>query len=686
MFPRNMFQRFEGAIILEPRATFNGERNREATFMNARLRLSAAVALAAGMLAASPAFAIDPGRTAPSFDLPLMDGSGRAGSDELFSKHEYTFLVFWRSSCPHCVESLLGCERFYRIYGGEDVAVLGINTDDRDRLAARGVLESNIITFPQALDAGGMAAASYGIPFETFALYLVGRGGAVLGARFEPEGDAGAAMEEMLRQGESPVVTSEEPRAVPVAPGDSGAPGQGRSFSWHGRQRIRLLAVDARGADATGLYGEPVDPQRSVQYRLEVEASMRLAKGLRAGGLLRIGNEGKKVLASGPEYLGSEWGSAFAEIEAAAFRARIGYFKIAMTPFTLMRWDGDDSPRVGGDTGCGCGGPAAGALLVESLEELGPDLTFEGAIAAHAASGFETRIFYAIPRRAIETSYSANRFGGAERARYSQEIAGFESRWQRLDRRTGSFWKAGAHAIASFENRRSVDFYALGYLSEDPWIETRTLTFTGEAPLARYARLRGEIVAWNDTKERGIVTADGLVDVSRKGGGGYGGIAIEKPLGPSLLVDYLRLARGFSTPYSALSYEENTEGVRASARMPLFGDLLSISLFHKRLREADLAPSEAERGQISISGASLDLGLWGSLGAGLGALEKKTWRDGEMSSSRSSRKGIVGELRYEFEKIGTVRLRYERIDYAETAPVATESATNMYSLYSSIEF
>ncbi|MFA4947794.1 MAG: TlpA disulfide reductase family protein [Candidatus Krumholzibacteriia bacterium] len=657
--------------------------------MNARLRLGAAIALAASVFAGSPALAVDPGQTAPPFELPLMDGAGSALSDELFSKHEYTFIVFWRSSCPHCVEALLGCERFYRTYGGEDIAVLGINAEDRDRLAARGVIESNGITFPQAQDAGGMVSASYGIPFETFTLCLVGKGGAVLGVRFDPEGDTGAAMDEMLRQGESPAATSGTAPGVPGSPGapiSPGAPGEGKTFSYHGLHRIRLLAVDARGVDATGLYGEPVNPQRGVQYRLDVEASMRLAKGLRAGGLLRISNEGKKVLASGPDYLGSEWGSAFAEIEAAAFRVRIGYYDLSMTPFTLMRWDWDDSPRVGGDTGCGCGGPTAGAILVESLEELGPDLTVEGALASYAAFDCEVRLFYAIPRRAIETSYSAYRFGGEERARYSQEIAGFEWRWQRLDERTGSFWKAGAHAIASFENRCSVDFYGLDYLSEDPWISTRTLSFTAEAPLVRYARLRGEIIAWNDTDERGLMTAGGLADVSRRGGGGRGGIAIEKPLGPSILVDYLCLARGFSTPYSALSYEENTEGIRASARAPLLGDRITLSLFYKRLREADVSPPATERKQISLSGASLDLGLWRSLGAGLGWLEKEMWRDGEISPARSSRRGIVGELRYEFEKIGAVRLRYERIDYTETVPDTTESGTDMYSLYSSIEF
>jgi peroxiredoxin len=666
--------------------------------MKARLLQGAVLALAAGVFGGLPAGAVDPGRQAPAFELPLAGGAGSATTDELFSKHQYTFFVFWRSSCPHCVEALLGCERFYRTYGGEDITVLGINAEDRDRLAARGAIESNGITFPQAYDAGGMVSAGYGIPFETFTLYLVGKGGVVLAVRFDPEGDVGAAMEEMLRQGENPVSSSGPAAGAPGSPGASISPGApistgaavgGRAFSYHGIQRIRLLAVDAHGADATGLYGEPVNPQRSVQYRLEVEASMRLAKGLRAGGLLRIGNEGKKVLASGPEYLGSEWGSAFAEIEAAALRARVGYYDLSMTPFTLMRWDWDDSPRVGGDTGCGCGGPISGALLVESLEELGPDLTFEGALVSYAASGVEARVLYAIPRRAMETSYSAYRFGGGERARYSQEIAGAELRWQRLDRRTGLFWKVGAHAIGSFENRRSVDFRGLDYSSADPWTGTRTLSFTAEAPLVRCARLRGEIIAWNDTKERGVATLNGLSDLVRRGGGGRGGIAIEKPLGPGLFVDYLRLSRGFSTPYSALSYEENTEGVRASARAPLFGDRLSIALFHKRSREADLVPQAAKRKQISLSGASLDFGLRGSFGAGLGWIEKKMWRDkdGGIPPLNSYRRGFVAELRYGFERTGAVRLRYERIESTGTAfDSATESGTDMYSLYSSIEF
>jgi peroxiredoxin len=656
---------------------------REGAIMHARLLRVAAIWLAAWVFGGSRAGAIEPGRQAPAFELPFMSGVGAAASSGIFAAHEYTFLVFWHSSCPRCVESLSGCERFYRTYGGEDIAVLGINTDERDRLAARGAVEANAITFPQAFDEGAMVSSGYGVPFGAFALVLVGKGGGVLAVRYDPEGDAGAAMEEMLRQGESPGEERAATRDLPPARE------AGRGFAYRGLQRVRVLAIDAHGADATGLYGEPVTAERSVLYRLEIEGSLKLARHLRAGGLLRIGNEGAKVLASGPDYYGSEWGSAFAELRAAAVHARVGYYTLSMTPFTLMRWDWDDNPRIGGDTGCGCGAGPAGAFLVESLEELGPDLTFEGALAEYASSGVEARLFYAIPRRAIETSYSAYRFGGAERARYSQEIAGAELVWQRLDRRTGLFWKAGAHAIGSFENKRSVDFSGLDYLAADPWTDTRTLSFTAEAPLARHARLRGEIIAWNDTKERGVATVDGLVDYVRRGGGGLGGIVIEKPLGPALLVDFLRLSRGFSTPYAALSYEENTEGVRASTRAPFASGRLTVSLFYKRLREADLAPSASKRKQISLAGASLDVGIRGSLGAGLGWVEKKMWRDEDAAIPplNAYRRGLVGELHYGFETYGDVRLRYERSEGTGTAfGVPSESGSDMYSLYSSIEF
>ena len=649
--------------------------------MSAIARLGAMVVLAACLVAGSRARAIDPGAPAPPFELTLLDGSGSVRSRELIPAHDRTFIVFWWSSCPHCVEALVACERFHRQYGGEGVAVLGINADEGSLLAARGVIEANGIEFPNVHDDGGMVSACYGVPAETFTIFLVGGDGAISDSRIDPQGDIGASLEEMLL---SPKRPDERGELVEKSPDASDG---ARGISLRGQQRIRYLCIDARGGSAAGLYGEPVSPGGSMQYRLQVEASKRLTNRLRAGALLRISNEGGDVLESGPEYLGSEWGSAFAEIGAGPFRARFGYFSLFMTPLTLMRWDWDNNPRVGGDTGCGCGGAAAGALLVESLEELGPDLVFEGALAAYGRADFEARLFYAIPRRAIETSYTEYRYGGAARARYSQEIAGFEARWQHLDGRTGQFWKTGVHAVTTYENRRSVDFAGLGYLSTDPWVSTWTVSVTGEAPLVRYVRLRGELIGWNRTDERGVLTEDGLVNVSREGGGGIGGVAVEKSQRLGLFLDYLRLTRDYYAPFAALSYDPNSEGFRASARTPLYGDLISLSLFHRRLREIGVSEPGMERALIRLSGASLDVDFDGALGAGLGWLEKRSQRGGLVFPSDERRRAIVASIHHDFGSHGVVRLQYERVNSeTSSAGLAVESEADMYSLYSSLRF
>jgi peroxiredoxin len=650
--------------------------------MSPTIRAGAVIVLAAATLFPGMClFAVGRVGVAPPFDMPRLDGAGHLRSNEIFMRHNETFLVFWRASCPHCVQALLGCERFFREYGGEDITVVGINGDERNFLTAQGVIESNGITFPQARDEGGATSKNYGVPYETFAVYLVGRDSRVLGVRIDPQGDVGVAMEEMLLSS----ANSAPPGGASAPEHEAGADSQG--FSYHGYQRIRFLAIDTRGSGAAGLYGEPLDPLNSVQYRLEIEASKRLAAHLRAGGLLRLSSEGGEVLESGPEYLGSEWGSAFAEFDASRFRARLGYYSISMTPLTLMRWDWDDNPRVGGDTGCGCGGAAAGALLVESLEELDSDLTFEGALASCGGPNLEARLFYAIPRRALETSYAAYRYGGEDRAKYSLELCGFDGQWQHLDRRTGSYWKAGVHAVMSFENERSVDFQGLGYSSSDTWTDTWTVSVSAEAPLVRHARARGELIAWNRTEEHGILTAEGITDAVSKGGGGFGGIVLETPGRFGLMIDYLRLDSGYYTPFLALSYDPNTEGARASAHAPIYRDFASLSLFYKRLREVDVAAVGTWRKQVSLAGASLDLDLGAGFGASLGWLEKRSWRNGEISQFDAHRRALVASLHRDFEKIGVIRLQYERTESEDTSvsPV-NESGADTYSLYSSVYF
>lgn len=638
--------------------------------------------LLALVVSGAAAFPVDPGGEAPAFELPSFDGGAALRSEGIFPEHDLTFLVFWRSSCPHCVESLAACERFHRRYGGESVAVVGIHADEGDRLAARGAAESSGATFRQAHDPGGMTTARYGVPHGTFAVYLVGRDSRVIDARIDPQGDIDAAMYAMLA---SPAAAEAPATGEPASPGGTAATKGTAAFSYHGTQRIRFLSIDSRGTDPAGLYGEAVSSRNSLQYRLQVEAAKELTRHLRVGGLLRISNEGNDVLDAGPQYLGSEWGSAFAEASGLGASLRLGYYSLSMTPLTLMRWDWDDNPRVGGDAGCGCGA-AAGALLVESLEELGPELTFEGAMLSYGRSGVEARAFYGIPRRALETAYSSYRSGAGEHARYSLELYGFETRWQRLDGRTGSFWKAGVHVLGTAEDERSVDFPALGYYFPDPWESTWIVSAAAEAPLVRYARLRGELAAWK-WREEGIASGEDVLSDSRDGLAAEGGIVIEKPDAFDIRLDYLRLDPNFVSPFAALSYESNTEGLRASARVETPGGIVTLSLFHKRLRELEVPAAGAERERIAISGASVDFKIAESMGADLGWLEKSARRGGTVSPSHEYRRAIAAGLHYDFGRIGVLRAQYQRVGVSGASlEYGTEGETDLYSLYTTAYF
>ena len=627
--------------------------------------------------------AVEPGEIAPAFDLPFVTGEGSLASAAIFPDHEYSFLVFWTSGCARCVEALGGCEDFHRTYGGAEVMVVGVCAAGVDPLAVRGIIQASGLSFPQLRDVDESTARRYGVPRETFAVFLVGRDGGVIDASVDPEGDTFALMESMLAIARGTGVA--ESSGGTERTGDTASAGVGAlgGLVIHGTERIRFLSVDSRGSGAVGAYGEAIDPGNRLHYRFEIELTKQVAGALRVGALLRVGNEGKRVLESGPKYLGSEWGSVFAEIEGRGARLRIGYYPIAMTPLTLMRWDWEDNPRLGGYGGCGCGA-SAGALLVESLDELAPELTVEGASALWSVSDVEARAFYAMPLRSRASNYMSYRAGVDERARYALELFGFEGKWRRHDARTGSFWEAAVHAIGTAEDRRTVDFLALGYPSADPWTSTWTVTVSGGVPIVCSLRLRGEVVAYNRSDERGI---EGAGHAATDGDGGYGGLLFERTNDLFVALDYIRLDERFNAPFAALSYEPNAEGLRASARLAARG--VSASLFYKRTTEVRAPSALAERAETELAGAAVEAPAGSLLAASVGWLERTSWRRGSAAAFDEYRRALTASVRHEFARAGALELRYQKItsrDNVYEYDLATESRSDLYSVHMTVEF
>jgi hypothetical protein len=646
-------------------------------------RKGPATALAFIVLAASAltTFAqIPTGSTAPPFELPSISSGEYFGSSELFSAHAHTFLIFWDSGCSHCVQSLMDCELFFLDRAGQDLAVYGIHADVGDMAGVYQLVQSNGITFPQLWDVGGGTARSYGAALAEFTIILVDRRGTITATELDPHGDMRSILEAML----SRRATSLEAAAAPADVTANQTSTSLAGLTIKGDLRTRFLAVESRGLGAQGPYGENITPGNDIQYRFELEISRRINRYLTVGGLLRISNEPGDVLEAGPKYLGSEWGSAYAEMSYKLFRLRAGYYKIAMTSLTLMRWDWNDNPRIGGQAGCGCGAQA-GVLLLESLEELGPDLVFEGAVANYHYKELSLKAFYAIPRRANRTSYLQVRSTGAPEARYSLEIFGFESVWQKPDGRTGSAWQAGLHLLGSYENKNSVDRVALGYGAASPWSSSAILTGDVKIPVVRFVDLEGEWILANQNNTHDLLPASCCGKTT--GRGSLAGIVFEHGPNLGLRGDYIRLESGFSTPFSALSYTANREGFRISGRAPLYRDIAVVALFYKQLKEIDPFQAGAEREENKLYGASLDIELPSGWGGSIGYMKDDGWHNSVLLKNDAIRKTFVAGAGFRFTKVSSARIEYQRIDGTTwSGALKQDYLTNLYSLYITARF
>ncbi len=629
------------------------------------------------------------GEKAPEFELSRIGNRADIQSDKLFGNNRYTFLVFWQSGCSHCEEILVGCDRFYREYGGGDIEMTGINWGEDEVLAIRETVERNLISFPQLFDPAGGVAIQYEVPLSVVVIYLVGGDGRVVGSVVDPPADISPVLMRMMYGEEESHVAEEGGSGGDRSRrGDemSGYETEGEDFPgqirFAGLGRLRYLAIEADGDAAAGPYGQPVSTRNNLLHRFELEASTRLGSHLTVGGLLRISNEGLDVLRGGPDYFDSEWGSAFARVDWGRFGFRLGYYSIYMTPLTMMRWDWDDNPRTGGDAGCNCGA-TAGALRITSLEKLGPELRFEGARTHYTIGNHSLTLFYAIPRRARAIEMVHSSFGGEENACYSLETFGLDYRWQRYIHRLGSFIRGGIHFAGSRENPNSIDPLELGYTRPFKWYHSDILSLTAEVPLLNYRGvlgLRGEWVPYNQATRYNLGQDSDRAE-EQEGNAAMAGITFRSYDRLNVMCDYIKLDEGFHSPFAAISYQPGMEGFRVSSRSRLPGERFLLSLFYKRLQEIEPESPELNRIKESLSGISLDMDLENGFGASAGYIDLGRWRE-EEDSFDFTRKAYTVSTRFRFTGNSYIQAEYQRVEVTDDSTgKKLESETDLYSVY-----
>jgi hypothetical protein len=335
-----------------------------------------------------------------------------------------------------------------------------------------------------------------------------------------------------------------------------------------GDVRLRLRYVDSGSTDSlTATYGEFVQRGFSQRHRLILEAAYPLASSIRVGGLVRVSNEDEQVLESGPEYMSSEFGSAFIAYESPTLTSRFGYYPVSFGALSLMRWDLNDDPEGGGGGCAVCGGPGvAGAILGETLEELGPDLTFEGLkVDFSPRETLTLNGFFARPTVFGET-YPVVTFGGRAGLR-------------RYLKRTGSFLDVAALAVRSEDDRKSLeDVKPTGSI-----FNNTVYGLTWKVPISRMLAFEGE---WTVTESEGEDLGSGLAQPwEQKGRGGI--ISLSAGIGKeiSLNASYVYLSPNWDSFFRALSYNANREGFRLRAEFNR-KDLL-VAVFAKYLRTVD---------------------------------------------------------------------------------------------------
>lgn len=127
----------------------------------------------------SQVFAVDVGKPAPSFSLPLLQ-NGKPGSKVSIAdyKGKVVYLDVWASWCGPCRESLPILNEIRAKYSSKGFEVLAVNIDE-DAMDAVDFLVKFPVDYPIIADAAGSVPDKYGLKGMPTA-YLIDKKGNVV--------------------------------------------------------------------------------------------------------------------------------------------------------------------------------------------------------------------------------------------------------------------------------------------------------------------------------------------------------------------------------------------------------------------------------------------------------------------------------------------------------------------------
>jgi hypothetical protein len=462
-----------------------------------------------------------------------------------------------------------------------------------------------------------------------------------------------------------------------------------------------VLRADWGPSEPTGPYGEVLEQGKSLTFRLQCQVTAEVASWLSAGALLRLSNENEDVLELGPQYFSNELGSVFAKYLGGSFSARLGYFDAHFSPLSLMRWDAEDNPRTGGRSStCACAG-SAGAYLLQSLEELGPDLTLEGLDLAWSFRSLATlRAFYAIPRTAHEVSYAALESGSETLLdfRYRRDLYGIRADLSPWDHAGAPRPGVSFHSVVARDDEESAILPLAGYESLVPAVNDQVHGGRITVPVGRRLSVDAE---FDRTRTDDDVRQ--ATDEIRYGNGFLGTAAAEPTAWLSASAAYLYTSDDFVSTYKALSYQPNRKGARL--RLNVHPGRLGVDLFARYLQPVEPDSLESTVTSTLVLERQLTVGVWGSaepvagIEAGAGwVMERDTYdayRAGGVFLPRELRFGqgltrgkhiFTAQLERVLDRKSRVDLVYQYSKYSDETDSRNDFSSHRTSLQVTVAF
>lgn len=131
--------------------------------------------LCATALLAAPGFALDPGSTAPAFDVSGIDGQLKLGN----YRGKLVYLDFWASWCGPCRRSFPWMNQMQAKYAAHGLQVIAVNLDAKNDEALR-FLKVTPGRFQIGFDPVGVTARSYGVTSMPSSVLIDGGGKVIL--------------------------------------------------------------------------------------------------------------------------------------------------------------------------------------------------------------------------------------------------------------------------------------------------------------------------------------------------------------------------------------------------------------------------------------------------------------------------------------------------------------------------